>query len=636
MLPLVVAVMGCAQARRREIMGVELRLRNIEVKGNELVSEQDIEAHMNHRETTWFPLPDRHWVHEGLIPIDEERIEALYAARGYHDARVLSIEVERHERRDVADLVIEVDEGLPTVVKSIDFHWPEGPGGGPPDRRATPARIQTQCGLTIGSAFDVEELNASEATMAAALATRGYAYAEVEGGAEVDRVARTAHVVFVVRPGPFVRIGKVDIKGLVTVPEEPVRVELKSELGKPYSPRRLERIEDAVYGLGVFDSVTVTKSEAPRDGYVDLELVVQEGEPQMVQVGAGLGLQPNRWEQFGRFEYEHANLWRTLTHFDIGATAGYAELPNLFRPRQHGPIAKVMPRLRKKGLLEDHLIWTLSPTYELGLQEGYQFHAPSNRVGVSRFFTRFFELGVSHNLRYVDFFAITETLDRSRTLLGPDFRDPYVLSYIEVQPRVHLTDRLIDPRHGVELGLTYDLAGGIFGGQFDYHRLTPELIGYYTPLRNRLQLAVRAQVGFILPFGDEPAVPIDRKYYLGGSSTVRGWGLRRLSPRVTECYASGECSSVPVGGNTAVLGNFEARVRVWKKLWAVGFLDAGDVQEDVRTIRPGQWNYSAGPGLRYDSRLGLLRLDLGVRLNDPLRFADQPRVAVHFALGDAF
>jgi outer membrane translocation and assembly module TamA len=77
-------------------------------------------------------------------------------------------------------------------------------------------------------------------------------------------------------------------------------------------------------------------------------------------------------------------------------------------------------------------------------------------------------------------------------------------------------------------------------------------------------------------------------------------------------------------------------VRTWKGLWAVGFVDMGDVQEEVATFAPSRLAWSAGPGLRYDSPIGMFRLDLGVRLNDPYPLYDEPRWAVHFGLGESF
>jgi len=627
---------GCASRRRtaKELSGAQYRLRDIEFEGNTHLSDKEIEEYLNLKETRWLPIPSRRYLLEGLMPVDAERIVELYAAHGHYETTVTDVQV-RPKNDKVADVLFVIDEGEPTLVTGIDFKWPEGPPEGPADRRARPERIQTHCGLTMDQPFDVEELHDSEATMREALRDRGYAFAEVQASATVDRVSRRADVVFELTPGPFVRIGKIEIEGLQTVPEHPVRVEFEDYEDKPFSPRRLAHIQEAVYSLGVFGAVTITEADEPRDGHVDLVIHVQESKPQSIKLGVGLGLEPNRWEEYGEARYEHQNLAGTLTRFRLRVRGGYAELPALYNPEEHGPIALVEPSLRKKGLLEDELVWTLEPKFELGLQEGYKFYSPGNRVGVSRFFTRYIEAGLSHNVRFVDFFALSPTLDRNRTILGLDFRDPYILSYMEVELNLHFTDKLLEPSNGAVIGATYDIAGGIFGGQFDYNKITPEVRAYWTPLRRRLQFAARGRLGFILPFGDEPGAPFDLKLYLGGASTVRGWGLRRLSPYIDDCF-EGTCDRVPVGGNTSVLGNFEVRTRVWSDLWTVAFFDMGDVQADVRTFRPQQWNYSAGPGLRYASRIGTFRLDVGVRLNNPEMYEAQPRWALHFGLGDTF
>src|SRR5690606_18003175 len=150
-----------------------------------------------------------------------------------------------------------------------------------------------------------------------------------------------------------------------------------------------------------------------------------------------------------------------------------------------------------------------------------------------------------------------------------------------------------------------------------------------------------ARVGMIFPFGDQPGAPIDMRQYLGGVSTVRGWGRRRLSPKVDDCEPGesptvGGCESIPVGGNTSVPGTVELRVLTIDSLWVAAFLDVGDVQAGVRQFEPSQWNYSVGGGLRYASPVGKFRLDVGVRLNETESSRGEPVWAVHFGLGEAF
>ena len=84
-----------------------------------------------------------------------------------------------------------------------------------------------------------------------------------------------------------------------------------------------------------------------------------------------------------------------------------------------------------------------------------------------------------------------------------------------------------------------------------------------------------------------------------------------------------------------VLGNLEARIP-FGAFGLVAFYDVGDVQADELTWVPSAWNHTAGPGLRYDSPLGLVRLDVGFRLNDPGVYDGVPTWGVHFGFGEAF
>jgi outer membrane protein assembly factor BamA len=635
-------VVACAHKRTtlKNVAGASARIRHVEIDGNAALDDREIEENMNLQETKWIP-PKRQWYLPGLLPIDRERIEELYAVHGFHDAQVEAIEPSMHRKGKIVDLHVVVDEHEPTLVRKIEFVWPAGLPGGPTDRRVSLEKLQTHCKLVKQARFDVEELRACEASMRAALLARGYAFAAVTGTAEVDRIGRTADVRFELRPGQYVLIGSLLITGLRAVPEKSVRNEIGGFTNKAYSPTRIEAIEGAVYGLDVFSTVTVTLADAPREGpqgpVIDVIIDVTESQPQSVRLGVGFGVDPNRWEQYGAMRYSHTNIDRKLARFDLAVKAGYAELPAIWNPQQHGPIAEVAPTIRRKGWLEKKLVWTAAPSFELGIQNGYQFYAPKTRLGVGRFFTRFFELNLSHNFRFVDFFKVDPALDASRSILGLDFRDPYFLSYIELEALVHLTDRLLDPQQGVVIGATWDLAGGIFGGDYDYNRVTPELRGYYTPIKNRLQFAIRGQLGFIVPFGDEPGAPFDLKYYLGGSNTVRGYGWRQISPKVDYCSDPSSCREIPVGGQTMITGSAEVRVRLWKGLWIVAFSDMGDVRSGVNQFAAAQrWSYTAGPGVRFHSKIGVFRLDAGFRLNHTEYGAGQPIGAVHFGLGEAF
>jgi outer membrane protein assembly factor BamA len=372
-----------------------------------------------------------------------------------------------------------------------------------------------------------------------------------------------------------------------------------------------------------------------KDGAMELVMRVSEANPQSLKLGALVDLQSARWQQLGSATYTHTNLIGHLTRLDLELVAGYAELPDFLDAEQAGPVVSVSPMITQKGLLEDGLLWELDPKWRMDIREGYQFRETSGRLGVSRWFAGALRVGLSHNVQHVDFFNLEPTFDAGTSLLGLDFRDPFVVSFFEVKLGLFLADSIVSPQNGAILESTYDLAGGPFLGDYDHQKFEGFLRGYWRPF-SRLQLAARAGAGFFLTYGPQAGVPINFKYYLGGANSVRGWGSRRLSPRLGACDDQGtNCDQTPVGGLSMVQGNFEFRLRTVGALHLVGFTDVGDNQRGEKAVVVDAWNYSAGPGLRYDSPIGVVRLDLGFRLNDPGIYDEAPW-GLYFGFGEAF
>jgi translocation and assembly module TamA len=412
-----------------------------------------------------------------------------------------------------------------------------------------------------------------------------------------------------------------------------VRKEIGDLSKREYSPKLLQQIENSAYGTRAFSTVTVTEAERLEGGQMKLRIRVRERKMQEVGFGVLLEVDPIQWSQRAGVRYRHHNLFRNLTDFEASLLGGWAELPNPWQLQAHGPRAELRLRLTKKGLLERKLVWTAEPRVAVDIREGYQLWGVENRLGVSRFFKKVFWFGLSYNNRFADLFNYDALRERVESL-GIEFRDPYISSYLELETILFRLDDFTNPHRGARLGVNYQFANQYLGSQFDYHQVQPEVRGYIDP-HPRVRLAARARVGFIMPYNDTASAPLDLRFYLGGANDARGWGLRRLSPRVTVCDEQ-QCKVIPVGGNTEVLGNLEMRVKLIKALWLALYGDVGDVQAQTVTIRPRGWMYSTGTGVRYETPIGPIRFDFAVRVNEDERFPEPLRFAFHFSLGEAF
>jgi outer membrane translocation and assembly module TamA len=621
---------GCASSGERQ-PGAEAQVlvKEIRFEGLERFSEAEIEVHLHLQETSWVPLTPDHRFDEALLAVDRRRIEALYEAHGLYEARVVAAEVTLREEAREADLRFVVEEGPATQVRALRFVWPDGLDEG--WRR----EVEAAASLSEGAPFEVPGFNDSLGALRLALQRRGHPLAQVTGDVEVFEGARQANVTFALDPGPHAVVRAVRVEGLAGVPLARVEPELRFAIGEPCTPALLAQVEAAVKGLRVFHWVTAAAVAPVEDGQIDLVIKVGESEPQTLGVGGALSIEATRWQEELRANYTHTNLFGDLTRLDLGLVAGWAQIPGLRAPDAHGPVVSLRPWLTRKGLFEDYLVWTLRPALEVNVLDGYQFWSPSTRLGVSRWFGGHLRAELSHALRFVDFFQVDPRLDPKNTLLGRDFQDPFLLSFAELQASAWFVDSFSDTQNGVVLELTYDIAGGALQGDYDFQRWLGSARGYWRPWE-RLQVAARVGGGAILPYGEAAGAPVDFKFYLGGANSLRGWGARRLSPQVFECGEAPGCRGIPVGGLSMVQGNLELRLRAVGPLWVVGFLDMGDVQAEASAFVVEEWNYAAGPGLRADSPLGIFRLDLGFRLNDPGVYPDEPTWAAYFGVGETF
>jgi outer membrane translocation and assembly module TamA len=98
---------------------------------------------------------------------------------------------------------------------------------------------------------------------------------------------------------------------------------------------------------------------------------------------------------------------------------------------------------------------------------------------------------------------------------------------------------------------------------------------------------------------------------------------------------------LPIGGHSFVDFSTEVRMPLWGKLGGVIFLDGGNVWTLPWDFDLNDLRYDAGPGLRYDTPIGPIRVDVGIQLNKIpgllVNGEPEPRhYRIHFSIGQAF
>jgi outer membrane protein assembly factor BamA len=356
-----------------------------------------------------------------------------------------------------------------------------------------------------------------------------------------------------------------------------------------------------------------------------MKVTVAEGNHQRLNFGVGYGT-----EEKGRVdaEYHHLNFLGGAR--SAGAHVRYSSLDRGIRLDFNQPYF-FAPHFSLAGEGQDW--YTYTPAYRSVVAGGKATltHRTSERTSWS------VSLTSEHDSSTVAPNVLKDlTLRNSLIALGLNpisGSQSGTLNAIGVDLQRSTADSVLDAHHGYQVAVHGEQAGRIVPGTFAYDSVSADVRHYLPIFSDNVVLASRAQLGNISPASADPTrVPFAKKFFLGGATSVRGWGLYEISP------LSG---GLPIGGNSMFAFSEEVRTTISGNLGGVVFLDAGNVWADSWSINLRDLRYAIGPGLRYKTPVGPVRFDFGYQLNPipGLIVNGSPqsrRWRIHFSIGQAF
>ena len=173
----------------------------------------------------------------------------------------------------------------------------------------------------------------------------------------------------------------------------------------------------------------------------------------------------------------------------------------------------------------------------------------------------------------------------------------------------------------------------------------------------RNALAFHARFGCAYPYGNSTILPFEKRYFSGGSNSVRGWSVRELGPG-SYTGKDGRIDFINQTGDIKIDLSMEMRSALFWKLQGAVFIDAGNIWT-IRNYKdqPGGqfklatfWQQLAvayGIGIRLNFDYFLIRLDMGMKAINPVYNSGREHFPVihpdfsrdrafHFAVGLPF
>jgi outer membrane protein assembly complex protein YaeT len=605
----------------------DVQVTSIKFIGNETVSGDELSRVIATRKSGFLPWSTKRFFDRPEFERDVKRIEAYYSDRGFPRAKVVSVDVKLNDKKDKVDLTVEVSEGAPVVIEAVAF---EGLDEIPPDHFN---RLKDQLPIRVGAPRDQRLIASSHDLIVAELRDHGFAYGAVRvverAGSNEDRV----QLVLQSDTGPPTVFGPIKIEGVQSVGENIVARELVLKEGEPYRIGQIRESQRRLTNLELFQFTNIsTNLPENRATAIPVDVVVTESKHRRLTFGAGYGSEE---KARARITWKHLNFLGDARTLETEGKASSLE--------QGIRGAFVEPHFLTSGLslrFSGSSWWSQEPIYE--------YRTIGGRITLTRDFSKA-PVGADRGVRNLisisliheyDDYAITQA-----ALDDPTMRD--ILISLGLDPETgkgkgtvsgfgldferNTAGRPLDPREGYSIIGHIENADQLAGGTFNY----TEYLGdgrKYLSFGPRFVWANRIRAATLSGTLNEE-IPFYKRYFLGGSSSVRGWGRYEISP-LTE-------SGQPIGGRTMLEVSTEARFNIKGNLSGVVFVDGGNVWESSWDLQFDDLRWAVGPGIRYDTPIGPIRFDLGIQLN-PIEGLiidgnlEERQWRVHFSIGQAF
>ena len=415
----------------------------------------------------------------------------------------------------------------------------------------------------------------------------------------VDYDTRLMDVTLHLTPGPPAKFGPIEFQGSEGIRTRFLRTRLPFAQGQPYKVSLVDEGRGDLVDTNLFSTVVIHEAtELNADGELPLDIEVRQRAPR--SIGVGLNYETNVGPGAVVF-WEHRNLFGNGERLRLDASANPQEQQFTSGFRRPDFLS------RRQDLLIDSNAGSANTNAYKSLSAGIG-------VGLERQFTDKLVGSAGPRFRFADI----DDDDRRQTFTLLSF--PMRLSY-------DFSDSPLNPTRGGRSIISTQPTVDVQDTGIHYLKTTGRQT-FYVPLTHEpeIVLALRGVLGSIVGTSREN-IPADERYYAGGGGSVRGVAFQKAGPL--------DSDNNPIGGRSVLEVSTELRWRITDTMGLVAFIDGGTAFDQTfpdPSSEPLRWG--AGPGFRYFTPIGPVRLDVGFPLN-PRDGVDDP-FQLYISLGQAF
>jgi outer membrane protein insertion porin family len=589
----------------------EVKVRRIELLGNEGISDAEIKAVLKTQEGSVLSILSKAGnFKRDMLEYDLQVIQYLYLTKGYVQAKVEDPVVSLSPDMKYISIAIRVNEGPQFRVGKLDV---TGDSVDPlPDMLK---KVQ----LKTGDIFNYALVQQDNQALAGAQKNHGYAHATVSNESVPDVEKRVVDWTYHIQKGKKVYFGQILMQGGGSTRDKVIRRELTIAEGELYSEKGIQLSQARVQRLGFFESVEIKTRPTALPQVVDVVVDVKERTTGTFQVGMGYSSLDNfivtaqiAKDNFlgrGQRMSVQGSLSSVRTMFQGSFYEPYFMDSNLTFSLDLFSYEQLYTDFSRQST-GGGMSWGYRLTDELTAEAGYNLEEVSTSIG---------GLSGRTDVPIASLFGSGLT-SSMRMSLSYDDRD----------------DRMF-PTTGWFMSGAAEWAAQFLGSDNEFNRFTAK-VRRYVPLPFDGVLKFNL-VGGLIRAPEGKQVPLFERFFMGGIYNVRGFDRNTLGPEIAIPNSGDPASSLSgfnIGGVKQLYLNNEIEVPILKapmNLRGLLFFDVGNAFGEAEDITLQDMRLALGWGVRWFSPVGPLRFEWGVPLN---RKANERPLVFEFTIGNSF
>jgi len=600
--------------------GSTARIKEVKIIGVTKFDEDDLLSRLDLKPTSfmsWWNKDDRY--SRQVLTGDLEKIRSFYMDRGYLDFDIENTTVSISETKKNVYIAIIIDEGDKYNFGDIRISGKFYP-------LKEESIFQNNIKTSKGEVFSRKLLNQSTESINQELGNYGYAFSNVNPIPDVDKNNLTVGFNYFIEPGKKVYVRRISFVGNEKTQDKVLRREMRQFESSYYDKEKIDQSTRRLKRTQYFEGVDIKTVSVPGiSDQVDLTVAVKEKNTGSVKLGAGASSDEGL---VGSFSVTQANFLGTgntvsaeINTSSVNTVYALSHIDPYFTP--DGISRRLTAFMRETNTKDLDTGQYDKKSYGLGVGFGVPMNEfDTVRVGFDVDMSDI-TLVDSSPQRYKDYCKQVSGGNSS----GCD-QNEAVLSVGYTSDK---RDSALYPTSGYK----YDIGSEITLPLLDmqYYQINAK-VRDYIPLTKEFVWNNDLNLGYAHSYGDDP-YPFFQNYYVGGSSSVRGYKAASIGKQY---YDESQNDFVSTGGTTKIVGStsilfplpggmFKDQVRLET------FIDGGGVWEEDTDIALDEMRFSAGLSVQWVSPFGPINVSFAKALNDD---AQDETESFQFGMGTNF